>query len=132
RYRFYTTIARALAGKAELSDSDWSDAWAEIAHTNYIPTAVQGRGRDRPTAEQWKLASHAWPQLLNELRPLNVIVLGLSMWERMPDTVQKFDRFNHDYCLSDGTRVKCCAVRHPSAGLSWAALQEAIEHLEAR
>jgi len=132
RYRFYTMITRALSNKYDLSDSDWQKSWSDVAHTNYVPSAVQGRGRDRPTATQWVEAAEQWRMLLEKLRPKNVLVLGLGMWELMPQSSKRHDRFNHDYVLEDKSVVKCRATRHPAAGLSWSGLRQAILELEAR
>ena len=83
---FAIMLTRGVAGKANPTRQDREAGWARVAFTNYVPGTVGGAARIRPSLELWAQAKAEFPDLLRKLRPKNVIVLGKTMWEMMPDT----------------------------------------------
>ncbi len=127
--RFLTTISRGLCGKQYPSDAEVTAAWHTAAFTNYVPTSIGSASRQRPGRADWRAARDQWPALLELLAPRAVVVLGRSTWANMPPT-DKFVRNDlQGYALGDRI-VMCIAVRHPSAGLGWRTLADAIAEVQ--
>jgi len=125
-HRFTGMLTRALAGCCEPTGEQITAAWAKAAFTNYVPGTV-GLGREaRPKKEHWNKAREAFPQLLAELAPQTIIVLGKTMWSMMPDTQFYVTDLVQAYKLPDGGRAMCWAVDHPARGLSWEKLARVI------
>ncbi len=128
RPRFMNMLTRGLANCLAPTAEQMKEAWAKVAFTNYIPGTV-GLGREaRPTEEQWRRAHDAFPALLADLAPRTVIVLGKTMWNRMPETQFYVTEELQAYRLPDGSEAVCWAVRHPSRGLSWEKLAHVIAY----
>ncbi|MCB0184003.1 MAG: hypothetical protein KDK08_06555 [Rhizobiaceae bacterium] len=128
-FRFTTTISRGLCAKQYPSREEVFAAWHTVALTNYVPEPIGSGPRQRPSAADWRTARERWPEILKLLTPRAVVVLGRTLWSRMPPT---------DIFISDdlqgynfqGQSVMCIAVRHPSGGLGWRTLADAIAEVE--
>ena len=127
--RYFTGMSRALCGcESFADDKEAKRAWDECAYTIYIQRTVGLGARSRPTSEQFKNAGPNFLALIEEIRPLRVIVTGKTMWNKMPRT--SAHRGNLEaYRLSDGTFVWCLAVPHPSnstEGFKWKKVSKSI------
>jgi hypothetical protein len=80
----------------------------------------------------WRTAEAAFPALLNDLRPKNIVVLGKTMWGEMPPTDLYLTDDVQGYKMQDGQVAMCWAIHHPSAGLSWTRLAAVIDFACAR
>lgn len=131
-HRFNGMLTRALAGCRNPLGEQIAAAWATAAFTNYVPETV-GLGREaRPDKEHWIRAREAFPQLLAELAPRTIIVLGKTMWSMMPDTEFYVTDLVQAYRLPDGGHAICWAVDHPARGLSWEKLRRVIAYAHQR
>jgi len=79
--------------------------------------------RKRPSASQWEEAAKQFLHLIEDIRPLKVIVTGSEMWRHhmLPTAIQRSDSLQA-YRLSDGILVWCLALPHPSnslVGFKW-------------
>lgn len=76
--KFFTTIAKVLSGKLyeHLSKSDKVDFWNRVALYNYIQEVVGDKPRDRPTDLMWEQAQQPFLQVIENLSPDIVVVLG--------------------------------------------------------
>jgi hypothetical protein len=121
---FMTKLTRALAGTEWPTKEQIEATWSAAAFANYIDGTVGLGPRLRPTAEMWERAKLAFPQLLNGLKPKNIVVLGKIMWDLMPEADVWLTDDVQGYRLGDGTFAVCWAINHPSAGLSWRRLSQ--------
>lgn len=124
--RFMKTLSRGLAGEKEPSKDRLHHVWHLVAFTNYVGGTVGEGPRERPTSAMWKAAECAFPNILNKLRPRRIIVLGKTMWSKMPDTDVYITDDVQGYSLEDGSVAVCWALHHPSARLSWTRLADTI------
>lgn len=125
--RFMKTLSRGLAGEEEPSKERLHYVWNRVAFTNYVGGTVGEGPRERPTSAMWKAAEAAFlPNILNNLRPRRIIVLGKTMWSKMPDTDVYMTDDVQGYSLEDDSVVVCWALHHPSARLSWSRLADTI------
>lgn len=116
---FIVTLSRALAGEESPSRERLRYVWDRVAFTNYVTQPVGLGSRVRPSAESWEEARNAFPRTVEQLKPSRIIVLGLTMWGRMPSTQLYFTDYMQAYRRSDGVLSFGYAVNHPSAGLGW-------------
>jgi hypothetical protein len=129
RFPFGRCLSRAVANSKRPTHQQMSDAWAQFAFINYVPISVgDGRVTKRPSKEHWRLAKDIFrTRILNTLQSHRIIVIGLTMWQEMPDVdVQSRNPSCAAYRLSNGMLCWCYAVRHPRARLSWRELASTI------
>jgi hypothetical protein len=112
-------LTRAICGCGDPTSQQASDAWRRFAFTNYVPTSVGHGASCRPSPKAWRHAAKEWPDLLNKLRPRNVIVLGKKMWCHMPEAQKIIDGNVQGYVLEGGNVAMCFATSHPSRGPGW-------------
>lgn len=134
RGRFMNMLTRGLAGVREPSPSEVHRAWSGVAFFNYIIGTVGQGPHVRPSQEQWNEAALALPGRLASLAPapLNVVVLGKTMWGKMPEADYWLTDDVQGYRLPGGECCVCWAVRHPSRGLSWQRLAQVLAFAERR
>jgi hypothetical protein len=132
--KYFTAVSRALCGAKTPTSEGLAQAWSECAYTIFVQRTVGLGSRSRPSPSQWKEAPEHFLRLIEEIRPLKVIVTGLGMWkDHMPHT---FDQRGDDlqaYRLSDGALVWCLALPHPSnsrVGFKWEEIGERIRHFK--
>ncbi|WP_082791863.1 hypothetical protein [Aeromonas enteropelogenes] len=101
---FFTKITNLLRGKVgEVSIEERHEVWRHVAFYNYIQEFVGDAGRIRPTSAMWERAACAFKEVVQELQPDVILVLGYQMWDWLPE-------------LS----VEWACVKHPSGGMSYA------------
>jgi hypothetical protein len=84
RSKFFTKIARLFLGYGRaLSDEERADFWHQIAFYNYVQWWLDDRGV-RPTPEMWRTAQAPFLEVLQELRPKLVLVLGRELASELP------------------------------------------------
>ena len=126
----WKNIEYALTG-GRLSEPQRREFWNSVAYYNFVQTIVGeyagGPKRPRPSPQMYASSSEAFLRVLESLTPDVVIVLGFTLWPRLPDDGPngKLSVLIKDgkelqrcqYLLSTGKQVLACRVRHPSAGL---------------
>jgi len=129
--QFWTNIAITFLNKSpELQDK--KEFWDSVAFYNYVQECVGSGPRIRPTNEMWRKSEQGFAEVLAELLPQVVIVLGYELWENLPklggyngpeiigpeiiEFKQKTDTWR--YPLSNGETCLAYAIRHPSYGFS--------------
>lgn len=130
RQRFLDMVSRGICGKHAPSLTEVTAAWESIAFTNYVPISVGFGSRKRPSPKGWKQADDEWQLVLAELKPRNIIVLGLGMWGYMPATQVLASKNIQGYRLPDDSIAMCRATWHPAGGLSWSTLAAEIAAAE--
>jgi len=61
-----------------------NDFWNSIAYYNYIQSSVGDGARQRPTKEMWNDAYKPFTEVMSELNPDFLLILGSDLWEHMP------------------------------------------------
>ncbi len=125
--RFINMLSRAITREDYPSKEQLRSAWERVAFTNYVEGGVGMSSRIRPAPEMWRAAKAAFPALINELRPRNIIVLGKMLWGEVPEADIYLTDDVQRYRVSDDQVAMCWAVQHPAAGLSWKRLADVID-----
>jgi hypothetical protein len=112
-------LTRALCNGESPSPEQAAEAWDGVAFTNYIPVSVGLGPRPRPSPVAWRQAAEQWHRILERLKPRVVIVLGLTMWNNMPETQVIESDLVQGYSLENGDTAMCYAINHPARGPSW-------------
>ena len=122
---FMKMLSRGLAGEEEPSKKLLRRVWQRVAFTNYVGgTTGEGPGTP-PTPAMWEAAKRAFhPDILNELRPRRIIVIGKVMWSKMPKADVYMTGDVKGYSLEDHSVAVCWAL--PARGLSWTRLADTI------
>lgn len=102
-FRFFTMTTKLLRGTTdEPTAEERRDAWQHVAFYNFIQEFVGNAGRIRPTAGMWRDAASALEEVVAELRPDVILVLGYQMWDHLPELP-----------------VTWACVKHPCGGMSY-------------
>jgi hypothetical protein len=134
RRGYFTRMNRALCGTKDPSAEQMRRAWEDYAYTIYVQRTVGEGARTRPSPAQWKEASEHFLSLIEDMKPIKVIVTGHDMWKRMPFTFEGDDAYLQAYKLSNGNLVWCLALPHPSnsrVGFKWEEIGEQIRRFRA-
>ena len=126
--RYFTQMSRALCGAESPTVEQMQNAWNEYVYSIYVQGTVGLGARSRPTPKQFRDAGPHFLKLIENTRPLKVIVTGTTLWNKMPRT-SLYRRELEAYRLSDGTLVWCLAVPHPSnrtVGFDWKRVRDSI------
>lgn len=122
---FMKMLSRGLAGEEEPSKERLEYVWHRVAFTYYV-SGTTGEAGERPTPDMWKAAKHAFPNILNKLRPRRIIVIGKKMWSKMPEEDVYMTDDVQGYFLDDHSVAVCWALPER---LSWAQLAEIIHFM---
>lgn len=124
RHGFFTTIAKFILNQGKggnLSAAKRRAFWEKVAFYNYVQEIVGKKARQRPTLDMWKRSENAYYQVLQQLKPDLVVVLGKQLARNLPAPV-------------DG--LVLCKVTHPSGGFKYKdhvqSLVDAIEEAKRR
>lgn len=118
---FFRILTRALANEEYPTKDRRAQCWSLAAFNNFVPVSVGLGAGVRPTAEMWVQGHDEFRQMLDELMPLRIVVLGKETWDNMPEDTEPFITDNvQGYKLRSGETCLCWAVRHPSRfGAGW-------------
>ena len=99
--RFFTLLTNLLRlSKIAPSDDERKAAWEHVVFYNYIQDIVGATGRISPTTEMWNAAKRPFLNVVQELKPQLIIVLGTQLWDQLPEI----------------NGIEWCYVKHPSSG----------------
>lgn len=124
--KFMRTLSRGLTGEENPDAQRLQHVWDCVAFTNYVPGSVGEGAAIRPAPHMWDSATNLFPSLLAQLEPRRIIVLGKTMWSKMPPSDIYFTDDVQGYRLPSGRMAMCWAVDHPR-GLSWRNLAAVIQ-----
>src|SRR5471030_2176089 len=80
RAKYFTLVAGLLGAEP----SHREEFWNRVAFYNYVQGIVGNAARQRPTEEMWNAGYQPFCDVLDELRPQVVVVLGHDLWNRLP------------------------------------------------
>jgi hypothetical protein len=126
--RFFGMVSRALAATENPDGNRLEAVWGRVAFTNYVSVTVGDGSRIPPASEMWKTAKREFlPGISNLFNPTprRVVILGKTMWSKMPETDVFITDDVQGYTLADGVMM-CWATCHPAGGLSWRELANII------
>lgn len=104
RLAFFTKIAKTLLN---YDSSDYFNEheryalWENVSFYNYVQAIVGEEARVRPSCEMWKKSDVAFQEVIKNLDPQIIIVLGKELADNLP-------------AVSEGIEV--CFLNHPSSG----------------
>jgi hypothetical protein len=104
--RFFTTLAKLLSDKSNvwMSKEEKKAFWQNVAFYNFIQSIVGENPRIRPTDEMWDNGKLPLAEVLQELNPDIVLILGRELSRHIK---QIEPEVNHD--------ITFCYWSHPSA-----------------
>lgn len=103
RLAFFTKITKLLLGldaSNDLSDEARKQCWENIAFYNFVQVMVGYTSRKRPTAEMWQAAKAPFQQVVAQLQPDLILVLGKKLADYVPEV---------------DPAIEICRVYHPSS-----------------
>ena len=103
--RFFTTIAKVVSEKPHewMRPNDKEAFWQSVAFYNFIQEIVGKEARIRPTEQMWQNAQEPLKNVLTNLSPEIVVVLGKAL------------RGYTEPILSSYSEIISCYWTHPSA-----------------
>jgi hypothetical protein len=128
RHRFWTMTMQVVAGR-DKTEIDRMRFWQSVAFYNFIQEFVGSRPRTRPSAEAWLSANHPFEAVLEALRPQALLVLGVALWDNLPNLGGREGpmlrarelppRESWVYPLPESSKVLATPINHPSSGIGW-------------
>ena len=119
RRPFFTIIAKIIDN--QLNNETAKDLWDNVAFYNYVQVLVGKGPRERPTDEMFNKSNEAFRQVITELKPDIVVVLGRRLSSHLDYYKDSFNSFLSETIL--------CKWTHPSTPKYFKA-HEAIECFE--
>jgi hypothetical protein len=120
---FYTRIVSTFLGVARpLTLEDKRLFWHSVGYYTFVQTPVGGTARVRPSPELWAQGQSPFLEILKELQPECIIVLGYELWRHLPLTTagpvisgaKQEATFN--YATVDSNHALAYGIEHPSSG----------------
>ena len=100
---FFTKITKVLLlSKDEPTDEERIAVWGSVAFYNYVQDLVGTESRISPTKEMWEKSINPFIEVIGDLKPQLIIVLGSQLWNEL----------DHIPAIPD---VEWCWIKHPSA-----------------
>lgn len=87
-----------------VGDDAKSKFWSRVAFYNYCQEIVADKARVRPKDAIWKNSEPAFNEVLKQLKPDLVVVLGKELSRKIPDITDEYE---------------VCVVNHPSSAFSY-------------
>jgi len=106
-HRFFTTTAKLAlfkGSKDSISRNERKELWNKVAFYNYIQEFVADKARKRPSDEMWLFSEKAFLNVVEELQPQLIVILGKELNKNLP-------------LLPND--IEICRVNHPSSGFKY-------------
>jgi hypothetical protein len=93
------------------------DFFREVAYANYIQESIGPTSKHQPKAAHWLRAREPFRELLNDLKPGKVLILGCFVWRdiiadwQVPKT--EYETFSLP--VKNGPEARICVIPHPSS-----------------
>lgn len=130
RQVFFANLFTMLTGQPWIIDSnDLAPLWDSIFFYNYVQKLVPGGPGHSPSPSMWSDAEQPFRDVLEEIAPDAVLVVGQRLWDNMLKQDEELGAYPEGlglicgYRLNDGRVVPAAHTRHPSsrgfAPLEW-------------
>ncbi|WP_227317056.1 hypothetical protein [Cedecea davisae] len=104
---FFSKLTNVLRGCTECpSEEERNETWRHVAFYNYIQEFVGEGPRIAPTPDMWTSAQLPFIEVVKQLEPDVILVLGIRLWNTMPDLPLEYP-------------VEWCSILHPSSGMAY-------------
>ncbi len=106
-HRFFTTTAKLAllkGSKEKISKNERKKLWEQVAFYNYIQEFVADGARKRPSVEMWKSSEEALLNVIKNLEPQLIVILGKELNKNLPLLPEN---------------IQICRVNHPSSGFKY-------------
>lgn len=140
-YRFFTSIHQAVAGIHHTDPMfDHDKFWHSVAFYNFVQEAVGDGPRQRPTGEMIVNSTPAFKEVIGNIMPTHILVLGKFLWANIPDFDSiasfKLKRGDEDvecgYYVENGHKMLAMGILHPASGFSSEAWHPTISEFLSR
>lgn len=104
---FFSKLTAVLRGDTSYpTDEERFETWQNIAFYNYVQSIVGEGSRIAPTPEAWNAAQAPFLDVVQELKPDVILVLGSRLWDKVPNLPPEYP-------------VVWCGITHPSGGMAY-------------
>jgi hypothetical protein len=111
KWWFWTKVVRTIGGP----DDDKVAFWNSVSYHVYIQQFVGTKPRQRPTDEMWEAAVQPFYEMLEQLKPELLLVLGVGLWEHLPrDRATSKTKTAVRYSIGRSATL-AGFIRHPSS-----------------
>jgi hypothetical protein len=113
--RFATKTRRVILGReTKISAKEF---WQNAAFYNFVQYRVGDLSKQRPTQKMWDDSVQAFDELVNNIKPERILVLGQENWKNLLAHIdhQKINDFMAKFIIGDNAVIAGFIV-HPSAG----------------
>jgi len=113
--RFATKIRRVILGHDTKVSS--KEFWENTAFYNFVQYRVGDLSKQRPTQKMWDDSVQAFEELVNNIKPERILVLGQENWTNLLAHIEyrKINNFMVKFIIGRHTVIAGFIV-HPSAG----------------
>jgi hypothetical protein len=126
--KFATKTRRVIFGRDTKMEPDVF--WGNVAFYNFVQFLVGNQARQRPTEEMWVNSIPAFEELITELKPERILVLGLANWRNLIFHIAHQQKSEHSAILSVGTNsVLAGYINHPSSSITYSKWQPIAQAL---
>lgn len=124
-FAFWTRIVSAFIGHKP-SFEEKQVFWRSVAFYNYVQESVGFGPKVAPAPEMWTRSEPAVAEVLRDLAPQVLIVLGYRLWNHLPNLNGAPDKpidgasqtQTWRYPLPNGGSCLAYGIRHPSSGFT--------------
>lgn len=104
---FFSKLTNILLGRRGYpTNEERREAWQHVAFYNFIQEFVGGEARVAPTRAMWAAAQAPLVEVVRQLEPDVIIVLGSRLWNKVGELPPHFP-------------VEWCSIIHPSSSMSY-------------
>lgn len=105
--QFFSKVTNVLRGRADWpTDEERREAWRHVAFYNFVQEIVGNDSRIAPTTKMWREAQAPFVEVVRQLEPDVILVLGVRLWNNVDALPPTFP-------------VEWCGVKHPGGGMSY-------------
>lgn len=88
---FFDQISKYIVlSEDELNHEEKINAWKNIAFYNYVQFLVGEDASYRPTKQMWTESYEPFLELIDEIKPDLIVVLGSTLWDKIPSLPDKY------------------------------------------
>ncbi|MGZ8191295.1 MAG: hypothetical protein ACXWTS_08705 [Methylococcaceae bacterium] len=116
--RFATKTRRVIFGRD--TNIEAITFWHEVAFYNFVQCLVGNEARVRPTQKMWQNSIPAFKELVSQIKPERILVLGLANWRNILFHIN--NQPINDFCTTfkfESVDIVAGYINHPSSNISY-------------
>jgi hypothetical protein len=116
--RFSTKTRRVIFGRDTVITKE--KFWDNVAFYNFVQFLVGNQARVKPTQEMWENSVPAFKELITDIKPERILVLGLANWRNLLFYIENkgITEFTAELDI-DNYIVLSGYINHPSSGIRY-------------